>query len=135
MKYHTSKISEFADLQSLSSFGFRGEALSSLCALGDLSVVTRTKNESIATQLQFDHSGSIISQKNEARPVGTTVIVSGLFKSLPVRHKEFTKNIRREYSRLLTVLHVRSFNFLMSCLTSADFSSNIFVCLGSRDMH
>eukprot|EP00250_Pteridium_aquilinum_P031931 c44604_g1_i1 orf=183-524(+) len=33
LKYHTSKISEFADLQSLSSFGFRGEALSSLCAL------------------------------------------------------------------------------------------------------
>ncbi|KAH7316285.1 hypothetical protein KP509_21G086600 [Ceratopteris richardii] len=105
LKYHTSKISEFADLQSLSSFGFRGEALSSLCALADLSVVTRTKNESVATHLQFDHSGAIISQKSEARPVGTTVIVSGLFKSLPVRHKEFTKNIRREYSRLLTVLH------------------------------
>ncbi|MCO5610850.1 hypothetical protein L7F22_065092 [Adiantum nelumboides] len=105
LKYHTSKISDFADLQSLSSFGFRGEALSSLCALGDLSIVTRTKNEPVATHLLFDHSGSIISQKSEARPVGTTVIVSGLFKSLPVRHKEFTKNIRREYSRLLTVLH------------------------------
>ncbi|MCO5570235.1 hypothetical protein L7F22_023954 [Adiantum nelumboides] len=74
LKYHTSKISDFADLQSLSSFGFRGEALSSLCALGDLSVVTRTKNEPVATHLQFDHSGSIISQKSEARPVGTTVI-------------------------------------------------------------
>lgn len=105
LKYHTSKISEFADLQSLSTFGFRGEALSSLCALGDLSVVTRTKNEPIATQLQFDHSGSIVLQKSEARPVGTTVTVSKLFASLPVRHKEFNKNIRREYSRLLAILH------------------------------
>ncbi|CAN4091434.1 unnamed protein product [Withania somnifera] len=36
LKHHTSKLSDFPDLQSLATFGFRGEALSSLCALGDL---------------------------------------------------------------------------------------------------
>jgi hypothetical protein len=45
MKYHTSKIADFGDLESLCSFGFRGEALSSLCALADLSVVTRTSDQ------------------------------------------------------------------------------------------
>ena len=45
LKYHTSKISDFSDLQFLSSFGFRGEALSSLCALADVSVTTRTAGE------------------------------------------------------------------------------------------
>ena len=45
LKYHTSKISDFNDLESLSSFGFRGEAISSLCALANLSVVTRTAEQ------------------------------------------------------------------------------------------
>jgi DNA mismatch repair protein PMS2 len=44
-KYHTSKLSSFADLTSLSTFGFRGEALSSLCSLCELSVITRTAGE------------------------------------------------------------------------------------------
>lgn len=106
LKYHTSKISEFADLQSLSSFGFRGEALSSLCALADVSIVTRTKDEAIATRLVYDHSGVIVSQEKLARAIGTTVSVSKLFATLPVRHKEFNRNIRREYGRLLTILQV-----------------------------
>lgn len=104
LKYHTSKISEFSDLQSLSSFGFRGEALSSLCALSNVSVTTRTKEEAIGTRLDYDHSGAITSQQSVARAVGTTVAVAKLFAPLPVRHKEFTRNIRREYGRLLSIL-------------------------------
>jgi DNA mismatch repair protein PMS2 len=38
LKHHTSKLSEFHDLQSLTTFGFRGEASSSLCALGNLTL-------------------------------------------------------------------------------------------------
>ncbi|GLJ47147.1 hypothetical protein SUGI_0995380 [Cryptomeria japonica] len=105
LKYHTSKISDFSDLQSLTLLGFRGEALSSLCALGNVTIETRTKNESVGTQLIFDHSGLIISQKNIARQIGTTVSVAKLFSPLPVRYKEFHRNIRREYSRLLSLLH------------------------------
>lgn len=105
LKYHTSKISAFSDLQSLTSFGFRGEALSSLCALGHVTIVTRTKHETVGTQLTFDHSGLISSQKSMARQIGTTITVSKLFSSLPVRYKEFNRNIRREYGRLLSLLH------------------------------
>lgn len=105
LKYHTSKISAFSDLQSLTSFGFRGEALSSLCALGDVTIVTRTRHETVGTQLTFDHSGLISSQKSMARQIGTTVTVTKLFSSLPVRYKEFSRNIRREYGRLLSLLH------------------------------
>ena len=42
-KHHTSKLVDFSDLDSVSTFGFRGEALSSLCAVGKLSMFTRHK--------------------------------------------------------------------------------------------
>ncbi|MQM12829.1 hypothetical protein Taro_045743, partial [Colocasia esculenta] len=105
LKHHTSKIIDFPDLRSLTTFGFRGEALSSLCALGKLTVETRTKNETVGTHLTFDHSGVITSEKKAAQQVGTTVTVGKLFSTLPVRSKEFSRNIRREYGKLISLLH------------------------------
>ncbi|XP_061347276.1 DNA mismatch repair protein PMS1 isoform X2 [Gastrolobium bilobum] len=105
LKHHTSKLAEFHDLQSLTTFGFRGEALSSLCALGNLTVETRTQSEPVATHLTFDHSGLLVAEKKTARQIGTTVTVKKLFSNLPVRSKEFSRNIRREYGKLLSLLN------------------------------
>nr|GMD66764.1 DNA mismatch repair protein PMS1 isoform X1 [Ipomoea batatas] len=105
LKHHTSKLSDFPDLQSLTTFGFRGEALSSLCALGDLTVETRTRNEPVATHLIFNHSGLLIEETKTARQVGTTVTIKKLFSNLPVRSKEFHRNIRKEYGKLITLLN------------------------------
>ncbi|KAG8663509.1 hypothetical protein MANES_01G217500v8 [Manihot esculenta] len=105
LKHHTSKLADFPDLQCLTTFGFRGEALSSLCALGDLSVETRTKNESVAAHLTFDHSGLLTAERKTARQVGTTVTVKKLFSNLPVRSKEFRRNIRKEYGKLISLLN------------------------------
>lgn len=105
LKHHTSKLADFPDLQSLTTFGFRGEALSSLCALANLTVETRTKNESVATHLTFDHSGLLVAEKKTARKVGTTVTVKRLFSNLPVRSKEFSRNIRKEYGKLISLLN------------------------------
>lgn len=117
LKYHTSKISEFSDLQTLSSFGFRGEALSSLCALADVSVTTRTKEEAVGARLSYDRSGTLTSQESVARAVGTTVAVAKLFAPLPVRYKEFHRNIRREYGRLLSILQVHCARLgLLACI-------------------
>uniref|UniRef100_A0A2P2L3A1 DNA mismatch repair protein PMS1 n=3 Tax=Rhizophora mucronata TaxID=61149 RepID=A0A2P2L3A1_RHIMU len=105
LKHHTSKLVDFPDLQSLATFGFRGEALSSLCALGDLTVETRTKNESVATHLTYDHSGLLTAERKTARQIGTTVTVKKLFSNLPVRSKEFRRNIRKEYGKLISLLN------------------------------
>ncbi|KAJ8898622.1 hypothetical protein K2173_004235 [Erythroxylum novogranatense] len=105
LKHHTSKLADFHDLQSLATFGFRGEALSSLCALGDLTVETRTINESVATHLSYDHTGVLTSERKTARQVGTTVTVKKLFSNLPVRSKEFCRNIRKEYGKLISLLN------------------------------
>ena len=58
-RHTTSKLAEFDDLQSLSSFGFRGEALNSLAALSSLSITTRTKEDVTASTLHFDSNGAI----------------------------------------------------------------------------
>ncbi|KAL6899348.1 hypothetical protein ACP4OV_006006 [Aristida adscensionis] len=105
LKHHTSKISDFSDLGSVATFGFRGEALSSLCALGKLTVETRTKDEPVGTHLEFEHSGVVVSERKIARQVGTTVTVEKLFSTLPVRSKEFSRNIKKEYGKLVSLLH------------------------------
>ncbi|KAK9502756.1 hypothetical protein O3M35_011466 [Rhynocoris fuscipes] len=105
LKHHTSKLRDFSDLIGVDTYGFRGEALSSLCALSELSIITRHNSVGCGTELIFDRNGLIIQQKQCARQVGTTVNLSNLFSSLPVRHKEFHKNIKREFNKMIQLLY------------------------------
>ena len=107
-KYYTSKLSSFEDLESVSTFGFRGEALSSLCAMSHVLAVTKVQGEECGVTLEFDQHGDLIRETLTARAVGTTISVQDLFHSLPVRHKEFKKNIKRDYSKLVSLLHAYS---------------------------
>ncbi|XP_054991305.1 mismatch repair endonuclease PMS2 [Sorex araneus] len=104
LKHHTSKIQEFADLTQVETFGFRGEALSSLCALSDLTISTCHESAKIGARLVFDHNGKIVQKSPCPRPRGTTASVQQLFYTLPVRHKEFQRNIKKEYARMVQVL-------------------------------
>ncbi|XP_053674527.1 mismatch repair endonuclease PMS2 [Anopheles nili] len=112
-KYHTSKLKEFTDLESIETFGFRGEALSSLCALSDMVITTRHCTAAHATKLTLDHEGRIKSRAPCARTVGTTISLSNLFATLPVRKKEFQRNIKREFIRMCQILQAY-------CLVSVD---------------
>ncbi|XP_052861081.1 mismatch repair endonuclease PMS2 [Anopheles cruzii] len=103
-KYHTSKLKEFTDLESIETFGFRGEALSSLCALSDMVITTRHSTAHHATKLTLNNDGRIQTRSPCARPVGTTVTLSNLFATLPVRKKEFQRNIKREFLRMCQIL-------------------------------
>ncbi|XP_006150251.1 mismatch repair endonuclease PMS2 isoform X2 [Tupaia chinensis] len=105
LKHHTSKIQEFADLTQVETFGFRGEALSSLCALSDITISTYHTSAKVGTRLVFDHNGKITQKTPYPRPRGTTVSVQQLFYTLPVRHKEFQRNIKKEYAKMVQVLH------------------------------
>ncbi|THH15413.1 hypothetical protein EW146_g5056 [Bondarzewia mesenterica] len=108
LKHHTSKLATFEDLTSVISFGFRGEALSSLCAMSDSVVVTTaTSSEApMGTVLEFDRNGQLTSREGKvARQRGTTVIVNGLFNPLPVRRKECERNVKREFGKALNLLN------------------------------
>ncbi|XP_035261656.1 mismatch repair endonuclease PMS2 isoform X2 [Anguilla anguilla] len=104
LKHHTSKLSNFSDLIHVETFGFRGEALSSLCALSDLCVVTCHESAQVGTRLAFDHNGQLTQRSPHPRQQGTTVTLQQLFYTLPVRHKEFQRNIKKEYSKMVHVL-------------------------------
>ncbi|KAI9319340.1 hypothetical protein BX666DRAFT_1458514 [Dichotomocladium elegans] len=109
LKHHTSKIASFEDLASVRTFGFRGEALSSLCALGELVVTTSTKDKQpLGVKLTYDASGKLVSSESVARNSGTTVQVSKLFHTLPVRKQEFRRNIKKEYPKAIAILQAYS---------------------------
>ena len=71
LKHHTSKLSSFHDLTFVRTFGFRGEALSSLCELSDVQIVTATKEEEpVGTVLEMNRDGTIRDRsKRVARQV------------------------------------------------------------------
>ncbi|KAF5287266.1 hypothetical protein FQR65_LT02139 [Abscondita terminalis] len=105
LKHYTSKLRQFSDLESVSTLGFRGEALSSLCALSTLTVTTRHSSAEHGTKISYNSSGKIISMIPAPREVGTTVTLESLFASLPVRRKEFAKNVKKEYSKMCQLFY------------------------------
>ncbi|KAI8062112.1 hypothetical protein BC940DRAFT_309564 [Gongronella butleri] len=106
LKHYTSKIADFKDLEHVLTFGFRGEALSSLCGVGRLVVTTATQEQApMGVQLEYDHQGRLISNTPIARSVGTTVSVTQLFDTMPVRLQELKRTYKREYAKALTLIH------------------------------
>ncbi|KAK8950617.1 DNA mismatch repair protein PMS1 [Platanthera guangdongensis] len=104
----------------------KGEALSSLCSLGSLTVETRTKNEEVGTHLTFDHSGSVIAERKTARQVGTTVSVEKLFSTLPVRSKEFSRNAY--------AIMAKGVRFLCTNITSKNSKSVVLKTQGNNSV-
>ncbi|MCJ1321534.1 hypothetical protein MMC15_006879 [Xylographa vitiligo] len=105
LKHYTSKLSSYEDLTLLQTFGFRGEALSSLCALSNMHIITAREDEAPkGTRLDFEISGELKGTQVVASQRGTTVSVETIFKNLPVRRQELEKNIKREYGKVLGLL-------------------------------
>ncbi|CAL7941657.1 unnamed protein product [Xylocopa violacea] len=89
---YTSKIVNFSDLDSLETYGFRGEALYALSSVSDLTIITKTEQDEVATSYSIDHSGNIVKSEPCHRPTGTTIQVRHLFKQMPVRRQIITNS-------------------------------------------
>ncbi|KAF5272790.1 hypothetical protein FQA39_LY07817 [Lamprigera yunnana] len=105
LKHHTSKLKQFNDLESLETLGFRGEALSSLCALSSVVITTRHASSEYGTKISYDSNGVITHTVPAPREIGTTVSLESLFSSLPVRRRAFTKNLKKEYVKMCQLLY------------------------------
>ncbi len=101
-RYATSKISSSADLQSISSLGFRGEALPSLVAVAQVDMVTCAAGEKVGTYLSLK-DGMAVNKRSQGRSQGTTVTVRNLFGKVPARLK-FLKSPATENSHMANVV-------------------------------
>jgi len=80
--------------------------LSALSALSEsLTVITRNQESKQGYKIDYNQQGEIVSQSIVARQIGTTVTLRNVFSPLAVRHKEFLKNLKREFHRMVTVLY------------------------------
>ncbi|XP_069554891.1 PMS1 protein homolog 1 isoform X1 [Brachyistius frenatus] len=104
--HFTSKICSHDDLERLETYGFRGEALGSVCAVAEVAVTTKTEEDDISTQYMLDFTGRIISQKPSHLGQGTTVSVMKLFKNLPVRRQYYSsaKKCKEELRKVQELL-------------------------------
>jgi DNA mismatch repair protein MutL len=98
-RHATSKIAEAADLDRLATFGFRGEALPSIASVARFELQTRAPEEEAGTEI-FINGGKFVHVRDCGRPVGTRIVVSQLFNSVPARRK-FLKSDATESAHII----------------------------------
>ncbi|MCH8026862.1 MAG: DNA mismatch repair endonuclease MutL [candidate division Zixibacteria bacterium] len=114
-RHATSKITNFADLERLSSYGFRGEALPSIASVSRLRMVSRTADSDSGTEIIIE-GGILQSKKPIAAQVGTTIEVEDLFFNTPARRK-FLKSQSTEtryLARIATAMAISSYRIAFS---------------------
>ncbi|MDO8579086.1 MAG: DNA mismatch repair endonuclease MutL [Dehalococcoidales bacterium] len=100
-RHATSKISSFDDLESISTLGFRGEALAAIAAVAEVELATCT-SDAAGSYVRLKN-GDIIEQTSQGRSQGTTVTVRNLFRNVPARLK-FLKSPNIENGRVANVV-------------------------------
>lgn len=97
----TSKITGDT-LHGIKTLGFRGEALSSIAAISNLSIASKIKYETSGAQVDVE-AGTVMNVASIGMPEGTVVTVQNLFYTVPAR-KKFLKSTRTEFRHILDVV-------------------------------
>ncbi|MBP5218850.1 MAG: DNA mismatch repair endonuclease MutL [Bacteroidales bacterium] len=98
-RHATSKIATAEDLDHITTFGFRGEALASIAAVSEVTLRTRVPDSETGCQVVFAAS-SHVSTTEAAAPVGTNIAVRNLFYNVPARRK-FLKSDNVEFKHIV----------------------------------
>jgi DNA mismatch repair protein MutL len=101
-RHATSKLKSADDLLSISTLGFRGEALPTIAAVSRLLLETRDESEAEGTRLEFA-GGKLVSVKPAGLPAGTTISVADLFYCVPARRK-FLKSDTTELGHIASLV-------------------------------
>ena len=101
-RHATSKIREVDDLRRLHTLGFRGEALPSIASVSRFELLTRPRQEELATSIKVN-GGEEEECMQTGGPAGTTVIVKDLFYNVPARRK-FLKTVSTEGRYITEIL-------------------------------
>ena len=143
-RHTTSKLHSAEDLGRILTMGFRGEALSSICAVSKIEVLTR-RAEMDAGLMGLVEDGVLKSISPTGTPVGTTMIVRKLFYNLPVR-KRFMKSKTWEESAItetvtrlavgnpsISIKYIKDNKVVFNTTGTGDVKNTVFQLLG-RDL-
>lgn len=97
----TSKITTVDDLQTVETFGFRGEALSSIASVSHVTLTTRTHDTPHGIKLHIEN-GTITHKESVSTNIGTDIAIRDLFYNVPVR-KKFLKTRDTEWRHILNL--------------------------------
>lgn len=86
LRHATSKLSSAADLTSIQTLGFRGEALASVAAVSRITLYTHHADDDLGVTLTLE-AGQVVERKPWAGPIGTAILVRNLFFNVPARLK------------------------------------------------
>jgi DNA mismatch repair protein MutL len=101
-RHATSKLRSADDLLSISTLGFRGEALPTIAAVSRLLLETRDEAEADGTRIEFA-GGKLINVKPAGLPAGTTISVADIFYCVPARRK-FLKSDTTELGHIASLV-------------------------------
>ena len=90
-RHATSKIRSADDLDTVTSMGFRGEALASIAAIANVELTSKTKEQDIGYKVVVE-AGNVLEKEEAGCRTGTTIIVRNLFFNTPVRYKFLKKD-------------------------------------------
>lgn len=102
LPHATSKLTRISDLDTLSSLGFRGEALASIASVSEVTLVSRAKNSENANRISIS-GGKVVEERVDSRAVGTIITVDNLFFNTPARLK-FMKSASAEQKAVLSTV-------------------------------
>lgn len=98
-RHATSKISTYEDLEAINTFGFRGEALSSIAAVSQMEIRTEPAGEELGTSVRLEDASTVIKEKGSFSK-GTSISVKNLFYNTPAR-RNFLKSDATELKHII----------------------------------
>jgi len=117
IQHTTSKINSIEDLNSLNTFGFRGEALSSINAISNVELTTKEESSSEGFKVTFEN-GNLIKTENIACSTGTEIVIKDIFNNVPARLK-FLKKDESEFKHIVQI-------FQAFCLSNINIHFKLF---------
>lgn len=122
----TSKIATIHDLDAITSFGFRGEALASIASVSKTTLITMEKDTAHATQVIIE-GGTQISCTHTSHAQGTELIIKDIFYNVPARQK-FLKTTQTELRLITTIFQAFCFDYPMIHFTLYSEGSVLYTC-------
>ncbi|MBN1658337.1 MAG: DNA mismatch repair endonuclease MutL [Anaerolineae bacterium] len=101
-RHSTSKLTDVSDLDQITTLGFRGEALASIAAVSQVTLLTRPRGQAMGHFLRIE-DGRTVREEGRGSPAGTVISVEYLFRSVPARLK-FLRQPRTEAGHIYTVI-------------------------------